>query len=94
MPVSKVSDVRRGAAGRALDRSARAHGAGGNRCRRLEAARGRPLRTYDGRDPQPGSPTAMANALAWLRSVCFEVEDLPALVEGLAADGYPAGARE
>ena len=35
----------------------------------------------------PGSPTAMANELG-LRSVCFEVDDLRADVDGLAADGY------
>ena len=37
--------------------------------------------------PEPGSPTAMANVLA-LRSVAFEVEDLHAVVDRLAADGY------
>jgi catechol 2,3-dioxygenase-like lactoylglutathione lyase family enzyme len=36
---------------------------------------------------EPGSPTAMANELG-LRSVCFEVDDLPAAVDRLAADGY------
>ncbi|TFV72208.1 VOC family protein [Blastococcus sp. CT_GayMR19] len=36
---------------------------------------------------EPGSPTAMANELG-LRSVCFEVDDLRAAVDGLAADGY------
>jgi catechol 2,3-dioxygenase-like lactoylglutathione lyase family enzyme len=36
---------------------------------------------------QPGSPTAMATELG-LRNVCFEVSDLPATVERLAADGY------
>ena len=36
---------------------------------------------------EPGSPTAMANELG-LRSVAFEVEDLHATVERLAADGY------
>ena len=35
----------------------------------------------------PGSPDAMANELG-MRSICFEVEDLQALVDGLAADGY------
>jgi len=35
----------------------------------------------------PGSPTAMANELG-LRSVAFEVDDLQATVEMLAADGY------
>jgi catechol 2,3-dioxygenase-like lactoylglutathione lyase family enzyme len=36
---------------------------------------------------EPGSPTAMANELG-LRNVSFEVEDLQATVDGLAADGY------
>jgi catechol 2,3-dioxygenase-like lactoylglutathione lyase family enzyme len=35
----------------------------------------------------PGSPTAMGNELG-LRSVAFEVDDLRALVDRLAADGY------
>ena len=34
-----------------------------------------------------GSPNAMANELG-LRSVAFQVDDLPALIEQLAADGY------
>jgi len=38
-------------------------------------------------DHEPGSPLAMANQLG-LRNVCFEVDDLPAIVDGLAADGY------
>jgi catechol 2,3-dioxygenase-like lactoylglutathione lyase family enzyme len=38
-------------------------------------------------DHQPGSPVAMANDLG-LRSVVFEVDDLQAAVDGLAADGY------
>lgn len=38
-------------------------------------------------DHEPGSPTAMANELG-LRNVAFEVNDLHAAVEGLAADGY------
>ena len=38
-------------------------------------------------DHKPGSPAAMANELG-LRNVAFEVDDLPALVEQLAADGY------
>jgi catechol 2,3-dioxygenase-like lactoylglutathione lyase family enzyme len=37
--------------------------------------------------PHPGSPAAMANELG-LRSVAFEVDDLQALVDQLAADGY------
>ena len=38
-------------------------------------------------DHEPGSPAAMANELG-LRNVCFEVDDLQATVDGLAADGY------
>jgi len=38
-------------------------------------------------DHVPGSPAAMANELG-LRNVCFEVEDLQGIVDGLAADGY------
>ena len=38
-------------------------------------------------DHEPGSPSAMANELG-LRNVCFEVDDLPAIVDGLTADGY------
>jgi catechol 2,3-dioxygenase-like lactoylglutathione lyase family enzyme len=38
-------------------------------------------------DHEPGSPTAMANELG-LRNVSFEVDDLQATVERLAADGY------
>jgi catechol 2,3-dioxygenase-like lactoylglutathione lyase family enzyme len=36
---------------------------------------------------EPGSPTAMANELG-LRNVSFEVDDLPATVDRLVADGY------
>lgn len=39
-------------------------------------------------EPTPGSPTAMANEVG-LRNVAFEVDDLQAAVDGLAADGYP-----
>jgi catechol 2,3-dioxygenase-like lactoylglutathione lyase family enzyme len=35
-----------------------------------------------------GSPAAMANELG-IRNVAFEVDDLPATVEQLDADGYP-----
>lgn len=38
-------------------------------------------------DHEPGSPAAMANELG-LRNVAFDVDDLQAAVEGLAADGY------
>lgn len=36
---------------------------------------------------EPGSPAAMANELG-MRSISFEVDDLQAAVDGLAADGY------
>jgi catechol 2,3-dioxygenase-like lactoylglutathione lyase family enzyme len=38
-------------------------------------------------DHEPGSPAAMSTELG-LRNVAFEVEDLEAAVERLAADGY------
>ena len=38
-------------------------------------------------DHVPGSPDAMANELG-LRNVCFEVTDIPAIVDRLAAEGY------
>jgi catechol 2,3-dioxygenase-like lactoylglutathione lyase family enzyme len=38
-------------------------------------------------DHRPGSPAAMANELG-LRNVAFEVDDLEATVDQLAADGY------
>ena len=38
-------------------------------------------------DHEPGSPTAMSTELG-LRNVCFEVDDLRAIVDRLAADGY------
>lgn len=38
-------------------------------------------------DHEPGSPNAMANQLG-LRNVCFEITDLAATVDRLAADGY------
>ena len=38
-------------------------------------------------DHEPGSPAAMATELG-LRSLSFEVEDLDAIVERLAKDGY------
>ena len=38
-------------------------------------------------NPEPGSPDAMSNELG-LRNVCFEVADLQAVVDRLAADGY------
>jgi catechol 2,3-dioxygenase-like lactoylglutathione lyase family enzyme len=38
-------------------------------------------------DHEPGSPDAMANQLG-LRNVGFEVDDLQAILDRLAADGY------
>ena len=38
-------------------------------------------------DSRPGSPAAMATELG-LRSIAFQVDDLPAIVDRLAADGY------
>src|SRR5438874_4548254 len=38
-------------------------------------------------DHKPGSPAAMANELG-LRNVTFEVDDLQAILDRLAADGY------
>jgi catechol 2,3-dioxygenase-like lactoylglutathione lyase family enzyme len=38
-------------------------------------------------DHEPGSPSAMANELG-LRNVSFEVDDLQAAVDRVAADGY------
>ena len=38
-------------------------------------------------DHEPGLPEAMANTLG-LRNVCFEVDDLQAVVDEVAADGY------
>ena len=45
------------------------------------------LATFIRPDHRPGSPTAMANELG-LRSVAFEVDDLQAAVDRLAADGF------
>ena len=45
------------------------------------------LSSFSRPDHEPGSPTAMANELG-LRNVAFEVDDLQATVDGLAADGY------
>lgn len=38
-------------------------------------------------EPQTGSPAAMSNELG-LRNVAFEVDDLQAILDRLAADGY------
>lgn len=45
------------------------------------------LSTFDHPEHQPGSPDAMSTEVG-LRNICFEVEDLPAILERLAADGY------
>lgn len=45
------------------------------------------LATFVRPDHQPGSPTAMATEVG-LRSIGFEVDDLQAVVDRLAADGY------
>jgi catechol 2,3-dioxygenase-like lactoylglutathione lyase family enzyme len=45
------------------------------------------LGTFIRPETVPGQPTAMSN-VSGIRNVAFEVDDLPALVEKLAADGY------
>ena len=45
------------------------------------------LATFVRPEHTPGSPDAMATELG-LRSICFEVEDLQGIVDGLAANGY------
>ncbi len=45
------------------------------------------LSTFVRPDHEPGSPAAMANELG-VRNVCFEVADLQAAVDDLAAGGY------
>ncbi len=45
------------------------------------------LSTFIRPSHEPGSPDAMANQLG-LRNVSFEVDDLQAVVDRLAADGY------
>jgi catechol 2,3-dioxygenase-like lactoylglutathione lyase family enzyme len=45
------------------------------------------LSSFDRPDHEPGSPAAMANELG-LRNVAFEVDDLQAAVDRVAADGY------
>jgi catechol 2,3-dioxygenase-like lactoylglutathione lyase family enzyme len=52
-----------------------------------EGGPGLELSSFVRPDHEPGSPTAMANELA-LRNVAFEVDDLRATVDRLAADGY------
>ena len=45
------------------------------------------LSTFQRPEHQPGSPDAMSTELG-LRNICFLVDDLHAIVHGLAADGY------
>ena len=45
------------------------------------------LSSFSQPDHEPGSPAAMANEVG-LRNVAFEVHDLQATLDGLAADGY------
>lgn len=45
------------------------------------------LSSFERPEHQPGSPTAMATEVG-LRNVAFEVDDLRAVVDRLAADGY------
>jgi catechol 2,3-dioxygenase-like lactoylglutathione lyase family enzyme len=45
------------------------------------------LSSFEWPEHEPGSPTAMSNELG-LRNVAFEVDDLQATVDRLAADGY------
>lgn len=52
-----------------------------------EGGTGLELASFIRPDHEPGAPMAMANELG-LRSVVLEVDDLPALVERLARDGY------
>ncbi|MGN6870215.1 MAG: VOC family protein [Solirubrobacteraceae bacterium] len=52
-----------------------------------EGGTGLELSSFAAPEHEPGSPTAMANELG-LRNVSFEVDDLQATVDWLAADGY------
>ena len=52
-----------------------------------EGGTGLELSSFVRPDHEPGSPAAMANELG-LRNVSFEVDDLEAAVNRLAADGY------
>ncbi len=45
------------------------------------------LSSFSRPDHEPGSPDAMSNELG-LRNVAFEVDDLGAILDRLAADGY------
>jgi catechol 2,3-dioxygenase-like lactoylglutathione lyase family enzyme len=52
-----------------------------------EGGPGLELSSFVSPEHEPGSPMAMANELG-LRNVSFEVDDLQATVDRLAADGY------
>ena len=52
-----------------------------------EGGSGLELSSFVQPDHAPGSPTAMANEVG-LRNVAFQVDDLQAIVDRLAADGY------
>jgi catechol 2,3-dioxygenase-like lactoylglutathione lyase family enzyme len=52
-----------------------------------EGGTGLELSSFVRPEHEPGSPSAMANQLG-LRNVAFEVDDLQAAVDSLAADGY------
>ena len=52
-----------------------------------EGGPGQELSSFVRPEHEPGSSTAMANELG-LRNVAFEVDDLQATVDRLAADGY------
>ncbi len=55
--------------------------------RPTDGGTGLELATFIRPNHEPGSPGAMANQLG-LRSVAFEVDELQAILDGLAADGY------
>ena len=57
-----------------------------------EGGPGLELSSFVQPEHEPGSPTAMANELG-LRNVSFEVDDLQAAVDRLAADGREPGQR-
>ena len=52
-----------------------------------DAGTGLELSSFIRPDHEPGSPVPMPNELG-LRNVTFEVDDLPAILDRLAADGY------
>ena len=52
-----------------------------------EGGTGLELSSFIRPDHEPGSPDAMSNELG-LRNVCFEVDNVQAVVDRLATDGY------